>query len=225
MMDFNLRSFASFSPRWSSFHSRFIYSYPHIESRSGEQYNAVVPKWEFGPNQNTNPKYRQLFKVKSESADKPATFRETLMFLPDRMDDDQIDQLVNVGHQVGIWNKDLIFQLIHENDYDFEKTKQAILDVCGWADSFLLLFFNFLFFSIHCQSTIPSFTPISILLYLQKRTLRLRSNVPVPVTFVFLVFPSFFLIFFRFTENLWCSSIDSWGSLQPLGIDDDEASR
>lgn len=53
------------------------------------------------------------------------------MFLPDRMDDDQINQLVNVGHQVGIWNKDLIFQLIHENDYDFEKTKQAILDVCG----------------------------------------------------------------------------------------------
>ena len=53
------------------------------------------------------------------------------MFLPDRMADDQIDQLVNVGHQVGIWNKDLIFQLIHENDYDFEKTKQVILDVCG----------------------------------------------------------------------------------------------
>ena len=67
------------------------------------------------------------------------------MFLPDRMADDQIDQLVNVGHQVGIWNKDLIFQLIHENDYDFEKTKQAILDVCGWADSFLLLFLIFFF--------------------------------------------------------------------------------
>ena len=67
------------------------------------------------------------------------------MFLPDRMADDQIDQLVNVGHQVGIWNKDLIFQLIHENDYDFEKTKQVILDVCGWADSFLLLFLIFFF--------------------------------------------------------------------------------
>ena len=203
MMDFNLRSFASFSPRWSSFHSRFIYSYPHIESRSGEQYNAVVPKWEFGPNQNTNPKYRQLFKVKSESADKPATFRETLMFLPDRMDDDQIDQLVNIGHQVGIWNKDLIFQLIHENDYDFEKTKQAILDVCGWADSFLLLFFNFLFLvSIASLPSLP--LPLFRSSYTYKREHWDWGAMSLFLSHLyFWFFPLFFLIFFLDSPRIY----------------------